>query len=93
LAQFLTLFQSAEGRTVGETTRDIFDGLHAAGVIDDTLRQHFAYKYTGLRNRIVHDYDELDNAAVWQAGRQLVQDGRALLGALIGRPPSGSAPP
>jgi uncharacterized protein YutE (UPF0331/DUF86 family) len=74
-----------EGRTVGDSARDIFEGLHSAGVIDDALRRRFAYEYSGLRNRIVHDYDVLDNAAVWQAARQLVPEGRALLAALVAR--------
>lgn len=87
------LLLAEEGRVVGETARDIFEGLHSAGVIDDTLRRRFAYEYSGLRNRIVHDYDELDNAAVWQAARQLVPDGRALLAALISRLDASSAPP
>jgi uncharacterized protein YutE (UPF0331/DUF86 family) len=55
------LLLAEESRVVGETARDIFEGLHAAGVIDQALRQRFAYEYSGLRNRIVHDYDELDN--------------------------------
>jgi uncharacterized protein YutE (UPF0331/DUF86 family) len=87
------LLLAVEGIAAGETTRAVFEGLHAAGIIEDTLRQRFAYEYIGLCNRIVHDYDELDNAAVWQAARQLVPDGRALLAALLNRLGSGSAPP
>jgi uncharacterized protein YutE (UPF0331/DUF86 family) len=79
------LLLTAEGRTVGDSARDIFEGLHSAGIIDDALRQRFAYGYSGLRNRIVHDYDVLDSAAVWQAARQLVPEGRALLAALVAR--------
>jgi uncharacterized protein YutE (UPF0331/DUF86 family) len=85
------LLLTEEGRTVGDSARDVFEGLHSAGAIDAALRQRFAYEYGGLRNRIVHDYDELDNAAVWQAARQLVPDGRALLAALIARLDGGSA--
>jgi uncharacterized protein YutE (UPF0331/DUF86 family) len=79
------LLLTEEGRTVGESARDIFEGLHVAGIIDDTLRQRLAYEYSGLRNRIVHDYDELDSTAVWPAARQLVPDSRVLLAALIAR--------
>jgi uncharacterized protein YutE (UPF0331/DUF86 family) len=60
------LLLTAEGRTVGDSARDIFEGLHSAGIIDDALRQRFAY-------------------AVWQAARQLVPEGRALLAALVAR--------
>jgi uncharacterized protein YutE (UPF0331/DUF86 family) len=87
------LLLAEEGRTVGDAARDIFEGLHAAGVIDDSLRRRFAHDYSGLRNRIVHDYDVLDNATVWQAARQLAPDGRALLVALITRVESSSTPP
>ena len=69
------LLLAEDGRIVGETGREIFEALFAAGVIDDSLRRRFAYEHSGLRNRIVHDYDELDNAVVWQAalvGRLLV---------------------
>jgi uncharacterized protein YutE (UPF0331/DUF86 family) len=87
------LLLASERRTVGETTREILEGLHAAGIIDDTLRQRFGYEYAGLRNRIVNDNDELDNAAPWQAARQLVPDGRALLTGLISRLGSSTPPP
>lgn len=79
------LLLTAEGRTGGDAPGDIFEGLHSSGLIDDGLRRRFAYEYSGLRNRIVHDYDELDSAAVWQAARQLVPDGHALLAALVAR--------
>jgi uncharacterized protein YutE (UPF0331/DUF86 family) len=87
------LLLTVEGRTAGDTTRQIFEELHTAGVIDGALRQRFVYEYTGVRNRIVHDYDVLDNDAVWQAARQLVPDGRALLAALLSRMGSGTPPP
>lgn len=87
------LLLAGEGRMVGETARDIFEALHAAGIIDDSLRRRFAYDYTALRNRIVHDYDELDDAAVWQAARQLVPDGRALVAALTARLAAGPPAP
>jgi uncharacterized protein with HEPN domain len=53
--------------------------------LEADLRRRFTSDYSGLRNRIVHDYDELDNAAVWRSARQLVPGGRALLAALIAR--------
>src|SRR5437879_2018317 len=40
------LLLTEEGRTVGESARDIFEGLHAAGVIDDPLRRRLAYEYS-----------------------------------------------
>jgi uncharacterized protein YutE (UPF0331/DUF86 family)/predicted nucleotidyltransferase len=85
------LLLAEEGQTVGEAARDIFEALHPAGVIGEDLRRRFAYEYAGLRNRIIHQYDELDDGAVWRAARQLVPDGRALLAALIARVDAGPA--
>jgi uncharacterized protein YutE (UPF0331/DUF86 family) len=87
------LLLAEEGRMVGETAREICEALSAAGVIDDALRRRFAYEHSALRNRIVHDYDELDNAVIWQAARQLVPDGRALLTALTARLAAGPPAP
>ena len=87
------LLLAEEGRMVGETAREIFEALHTAGVIDDALRRRFAYEHSALRNRIVHDYDELDNVAIWQAARQLVPDGRALVAALTARLAAGPPAP
>lgn len=87
------LLLAGEGRMVGETAREIFEALYAAGVIDDSLRRRFAHEYSALRNRIVHDYDQLDNPVVWQAARQLVPDGRALVAALTARLAAGPSAP
>ena len=87
------LLLAEEGRTAGETTREIFEALHAAGIIEDALRRRFAYEHSALRNRIVHDYDELDNAAVWQAAHRLVPDGRALVAVVTARLAAGPPAP
>jgi uncharacterized protein YutE (UPF0331/DUF86 family) len=79
------LLLTEEGRPAGDTAREIFEALRGAGIVDDALGRRFAYEYSALPNRIVHDYDELDNAAVWQAARQLVPDGHALVAALTTR--------
>jgi len=79
------LLLAKEGRTVGDTARDIFEGLRSVGVIGDDPGRRFVRDHSGLRNRIVHDYDELDNIAVWRGARQLVPDGRELLAAMIAR--------
>jgi uncharacterized protein YutE (UPF0331/DUF86 family) len=79
------LLLAEEGRPAGDTARAIFEALRTAGIIDDSLGRRFAYEHSALHNRIVHDYDELDNAAVWRAARQLVPDGRALVTALTAR--------
>jgi uncharacterized protein YutE (UPF0331/DUF86 family) len=85
------LLLTKEGRTVGDTARDIYDGLRSAGIIGDDLGRRFVRDHSGLRNRIVHDYDELDNAAVWRGARQLVPDGRELLVAMMARLQAGTS--
>jgi uncharacterized protein YutE (UPF0331/DUF86 family) len=79
------LLLAEAGHLAGDTAREIFEALRAAGIIDGALGRRFAYEHSALRNRIVPDYDELDNAAVWRAARQLVPDGRALVIALTAR--------
>ncbi len=77
------LLLTVQGVSTGDSAREIFSGLHAAGVIDVDLHRRFAHDYSGVRNRIVHDYDKLDHAAIWRTARQLAPDGRALLAALL----------
>jgi len=36
----------------------------------------------GLRNRIVHDYDVLDNRVVYFTARRLMEDGRKYVGSV-----------
>jgi uncharacterized protein YutE (UPF0331/DUF86 family) len=79
------LLLAEESHPAGDTAREIFEALRAAGIVDDALGRRFAYEHSALRNRIVHDYDELDNPTVWQAAGQLVPDGRALVAELTAR--------
>jgi uncharacterized protein YutE (UPF0331/DUF86 family) len=85
------LLLAKEGRAVGDTAREIYEGLRAAGIISDDLGRRFVREHSGLRNRIVHDYDELDNTAVWQGARQLVPDARELLTSILVRLQTGSS--
>jgi uncharacterized protein YutE (UPF0331/DUF86 family) len=45
-------------------------------VLEDELASLFGRRYVGLRNRIVHDYDRLDDRLVVLAARRLVDDAR-----------------
>jgi len=42
----------------------------------------FRQTYVGLRNRIVHDYDVLDNRVVYFTARQLLEDAQKYLGSV-----------
>lgn len=50
-----------------------FEAVHRLGIIDDSLLDRFR-RYVGLRNRIVHDYDVLDNKIVYHAAKRLIED-------------------
>ncbi|MEE8162709.1 MAG: HepT-like ribonuclease domain-containing protein [Anaerolineae bacterium] len=52
-----------------------FDSVHRLGAIDDQLTARF-HRYVGLRNRIVHDYDVLDNRIVYYSAKRLLDDAK-----------------
>lgn len=72
----------ASGDVPASTARESFAAVHALGVIDDYLLTCFRQTYVGLRNRIVHDYDVLDNRVVYFTARRLVEDARKYVGSV-----------
>ena len=46
------------------------------------LLERFHQTYVGLRNRIVHDYDVLNNHIVFYTARRLLDDARSYITAL-----------
>jgi uncharacterized protein YutE (UPF0331/DUF86 family) len=58
-----------------------FDSLHELGAIDDHLTARF-HRYVGLRNRIVHDYDVLDNKIVYHSAKRLLDDAEQYIGSV-----------
>lgn len=56
---------AAEGHT---EARDL-------GAIDEYLEGRFRHTYIGLRNRLVHDYERLDDDIVYRTARRLLEDG------------------
>jgi uncharacterized protein YutE (UPF0331/DUF86 family) len=58
------------------TSRRSFEAAQQAGVIDENIAQRFKATYVGLRNRIVHDYDRIDDAIVARSAAHLVRDAR-----------------
>jgi uncharacterized protein YutE (UPF0331/DUF86 family) len=68
------LLLAASGSLPTSSARDSFDAVCNLGAIDDRLRVRFNRTYVGLRNRIVHDYEALDNRMVYAAARRLLKD-------------------
>ena len=69
----------ASGKTPPSTAREVFTELERLGTIDEPLASAFARRYVGLRNRIVHDYAEIDDSQVLSAGRKLLADAAQLI--------------
>ena len=72
----------ASGGAPASTARESFAAVHALGVIDDHLLTRFRQTYVGLRNRIVHDYDVLDNRVVYLTAKWLLKDARKYVGSV-----------
>lgn len=62
------------GKPPSPTAREAFADLAKLGVIGDDLATLFARRYVGLRNRIVHDYAEIDDRLVMAGGQGLSRD-------------------
>jgi len=72
----------ASGGAPASTARESFATVHMLGIIDDHLLTRFRQTYVGLRNRIVHDYDVLDNRVVHLTARRLLEDARKYMGSV-----------
>lgn len=72
----------ARGVCPAPTARASFETLYQQGVIDEYLLERFRQTYVGLRNRIVHDYDVLDNRIVFYTALRLLDDAWAYLAAI-----------
>ena len=72
----------ASGGAPASTARESFAAVHALGAIDDYLLTRFRQTYVSLRNRIVHDYDVLDNRVVYLTARRLMEDARKYVGSV-----------
>jgi uncharacterized protein YutE (UPF0331/DUF86 family) len=73
---------AASGGAPASSARESFAAVHALGVIEDHLLTRFRQTYVGLRNRIVHDYDVLDNRVVYLTARRLLEDARKYVGSV-----------
>jgi len=64
------------GQPPAQSARQSFDAIHRLGIIDEHLLSRFR-RYVGMRNRIVHDYDQLDSRTLFYSTRRLLDDARA----------------
>jgi len=64
------------GRPPPRSARESFEEAHTLGVLDEDVRRRFCQTYVGLRNRIVHDYDTLDDRILLASAQRLVGDAR-----------------
>ena len=76
------LILQAAGKPVPGSLREAFGGIRDLGVVNDELFERFNRTYVGLRNRIVHDYETLDNRLLFNSARRLRKDTHAFLKAV-----------
>jgi uncharacterized protein YutE (UPF0331/DUF86 family) len=74
------------------SARESFELVARLGVVKPELAARFVASYVGLRNRIVHDYERLDDRLVLRAARRLVADARAFACAAALSLSKGAAP-
>lgn len=63
------------GQSPAQSAGQSFEAVHELGIIDEHLLSRFR-RYVGMRNRIVHDYDRLDNRTLFYSARRLLDDAR-----------------
>lgn len=73
------------------SAREAFEKLPSLLPASATLCRRFAKTHVGFRNRLVHDYEVLDQKIVYATAHKLVPDGRRLLQAIA--PLARTAPP
>ena len=64
------------------TARESFETVSRLGVIDDDVASVFRQTYVGLRNRIVHAYEQLDNHIVYYNAKRLLDDAERYIAAV-----------
>lgn len=72
----------AMSETPPGTARESFEAVQRLGVIDDDLSAVFCRTYVGLRNRIVHAYEKLDDHVVYFNARRLLDDAKRYIAAV-----------
>lgn len=77
------LILQATGQRPAGSMRESFAAIRDLGIIDDALFERFSRNYIGLRNRIVHDYDTLDNRILFHSAKRLREDAQKYLKAVL----------
>ena len=70
----------------GESVRGVFERLGGAEILDQESLTRFA-EYVTIRNRIVHDYEQVNLSLLSRVAPALVRDGRMLAQKLLGLGP------
>ena len=68
------LLVSGSGEAPPASAREGFQAVREMGAINDEVLRRFERTYVGFRNRVVHDYEQLDNAIVFRTAQRLLQD-------------------
>ncbi len=70
------------GYTPGESVRGVFRQLHSAGLLDDEAIERFAM-YVSLRNRIIHDYEDITFDVLTNTVPRILDDCSVLLQKMV----------
>lgn len=67
------------GQPPPQSAREGFDEVERAGILDAPLAQAFRATFVGLRHRLVHDYERLDNRIIYRSAQRLLEAARAYM--------------
>jgi uncharacterized protein YutE (UPF0331/DUF86 family) len=70
------LLLSLTREAIPASARDLFEEVRQLGAIEEEVRRRFNDTFIGFRNRLVHDYERLDQRAVYHTARLLIFYGR-----------------
>ena len=70
------LLLSLAEEAVPASAREGFEGMRKLGAIEEETRRHFSDTFVGFRNRLVHDYERLDQRIIYHTARRLIFFGR-----------------
>ena len=70
------LLLSALGHAAPGSARQGFEAVRQLEALDDETGRRFTDTFVGFRNRLVHDYEQVDQRIVYHTARLLVACGR-----------------
>jgi len=89
------LLLSVTGVTTPSSARESFEAVRQLGAIEEEVRRRFNDTFVGFRNRLVHDYERVEQRIVYHTARLLIFYGRQFatnLTAYLDRQQSGEGP-